>query len=136
MVKPEYDLTHMEPRKGGNYTSFSECRFYCKHETGINRVQFSIWRTGEPATQVWLQYAGVDGDWEVWKYTFAQPFTEPGEYSFHYYFYANSGEYNEIPAPSILTIIPLPKINLTYLVIPMAVIGGGAGAYYAIKRRK
>jgi len=99
------DLTHMEPKKNGAYTSFSECVFYCRHETGINRVEFSIWRTGEPATQVLLEFTGMDG----------------------------SGEYYEIPAPnsfSITTKLTKP-VGPNTVIFTLMVAVGFLGTLYA-----
>lgn len=55
--KPEYELSLMVPKKNGNYTKLDYVRFVCRDlESGIQKIEFSVWQTGKPATRVLLKY--------------------------------------------------------------------------------
>lgn len=85
-TKPEYNLSLMIPQKNGNYTKLDYVRFACRDlKSGIKKILFSVWQTGEPAIQVFLQYNCTIGPveipeetWEVWDLTLDPPITEEG----------------------------------------------------------
>jgi len=141
MSLPEYTTVNQIPAPNSAVPPpFSHARILARQSTGIWKIEFVTWRTGEPAVRVWLSKTGnqtISGIvWEVWEGDLPTAQTFETSYTGYFDIYANDGSRKEYSFPYSIAEeappIPLWKVG----VVVLAVLGCGAGGYYVSKRSK
>jgi len=86
---------------------FSHVRILARHSTGIQKIEFATWRSGEPAVRVWLSKTGgqqIDGVWEIWEGDLPTAQTVETNYTGYFDIYANDGSRKEYSFQYIIAV--------------------------------